>query len=119
MMPSKLSPDPSSVDRFPLQPVALRILGDAVLGATLLRVSSLPIETAVGALILAFALNFLTSGVAGATLVRAGRQDLWDITSVACLAAMGVLLLLNGSILFAAMLGVLAWSRWRRAAAHV
>ena len=98
---------------FPFHPVALKILGDAVLAATLLRVATLPPEQGLGAMLAALLIGIGASAAAGTMLVRSGRQQVWDVTSVACLAAMAVMLLLHGSLLLGLLLAAFALWRWR------
>jgi len=99
---------------FPIQPVALKILGDGILAVTLLRAGQLPPDSALMAVLVAIALALGTSSLAGVMLVRQGERQLWDITAIACLIAMAVLLVLHGALLIAALLGMLAHWRWRQ-----
>ncbi len=114
-----LSPDrpptgPAPGTGFPFQPVALKILGDAVLVSTLIRAVDLPPETAVNAMILGLVIGVFASSASGLMLLRAGQRELWEVVTVASLGAMAVLLVLHGAVLVAAVLGALAWHRWRR-----
>lgn len=99
---------------FPLSPIALKILGDAVLAATLLRAGDLPADAQGQAVVLALLLGLGTSMAAGVMLVRAGQGLLWEITTVACLVAMTVLLALHGVLFFALMFGGIALWRWQQ-----
>ncbi|MFC7332861.1 hypothetical protein [Rhodocista pekingensis] len=99
---------------FPIQPVALKILGDGVLAATIVRASDLPPDQGLWAMLLAFIIAVLASMAAGTMLVRRGQRELWDVTSVACLGAMAVLLFLNGALLVGLLMLWLAWYRWQR-----
>ena len=112
--PGRQTPDGKPTDRaFPYQPVALKLLGDAVLVATLLSAGSLPPESAVNAMVLGLVIGVFASSAAGMMLVRAGHRDLWEVTTVASLGAMAVLLVLHGALLVAGVLAALAWYRWR------
>lgn len=110
-------PSQNPAEPFPLQPVVLKILGDAVLAAALLRAGDLPAEQQVQAVVLALLLGMGASIAAGAMLVRAGHKGLWDITSLACLVAMAVLLTLHGVLFVALALGAIAVWRWKQLAA--
>lgn len=99
---------------FPLQPVALKIAGDAILAASLLRAATLEPGQATAAVILALLVGVATSAIAGLELTRRGYRLLWDVTSVACLGAMAVMLALYGALFFALLLGIFAHWRWRR-----
>lgn len=100
--------------RFPYHPVALKIAGDAILAASLLRASTLEPGQGTAAVILALVLGVATSAIAGMQLVRLGQRQLWEVTSVACLGAMGVMLTLHGELFFGILLGAFAYWRWRR-----
>lgn len=102
-------------NRFPLNPVALKIAGDAILAATLLRASTLDMGAeGTAAVLLALLLGIGTSAISGMQLVRIGQRQLWDVTSLACMAAMAVLLTLHGALFFALVLGAFSVWRWRQ-----
>ncbi|WP_162306056.1 hypothetical protein [Oleisolibacter albus] len=99
---------------FPYQPVALKIIGDGILASALLRAADLPPDAQAEAVVLALLVGLAASAAAGGMLVRSGQRPLWDITSLSCLIAMAVLVLLHGSVLFAVLLAAFAWWRWQR-----
>lgn len=99
---------------FPIQPVAMKILGDGVLAVTILRVSDLPPDQGVWALVLAFVTAVFASTASGTMLARMGQRELWEVTSVACLCAMAVLLFLDGALIVGGLMLWLAWYRWQR-----
>lgn len=107
-------PEPDSGCGFPFQPVALKILGDGVLVSTLLGLSGLSPDAAATALLLGLIFGVFASSAAGVMLIRSGHREYWDITTIASLGAMAVLLVLHGAILVAGLLSALAWFRWRR-----
>jgi len=103
-------------ENIPLHPIALKIVGDGVLVATLLRAAEMPADAALEAVLLALAIAVGAGTVSGMMLVRAGHRALWDVTSLACMAAMAIVLAVHGSLIAAAVLGALSWFRWRQIA---
>ncbi|HYE50887.1 MAG TPA: hypothetical protein VEB20_14930 [Azospirillaceae bacterium] len=102
---------------LPLEPLALKVLGDGVLAATLVNAFHLPEQAGIAAILLAVLLGFGASMAAALMLVRAGMRQLWEVTSVACLGAMAFLLALHGALFVAAIVATVGWVRWRRLSA--
>ena len=115
MMPvSQATPAEEARRPLPLEPVLMKVAGDALLAATIVNAMTLPDEVGVGPAMLVILLGLAASIAAGIIMMRTGHRFLWEVVSTASLGAMAVLLAVNAWPLTSLAIGALAWYRWKR-----
>ncbi|HYC02025.1 MAG TPA: hypothetical protein VED40_01955 [Azospirillaceae bacterium] len=99
---------------LPLEPVLMKVAGDALLAATLVNAMTLPDEVGVGPAMLVILLGLAASMTAGIIMMRTGHRFLWEVVSTASLGAMAALLAVNAAPIASLVVGAVAWYRWKR-----